>query len=172
MRTSFAVEPELTIPSAPAAVRDYGEQSTEHGVSGGRILYAEDNDDVREITAASLRRAGYNVVAVANGRSAWEELHRNDFDLLITDNDMPGLTGLELIVKIRREGMALTVILASGAGGALRGPVLEQLRLNARLQKPFTRDELLNAVKSALRDAREIERPLPSENRVFLMQGI
>ena len=141
MQTNFAPEPEIEV-----TLR------SNRGNDGFpvRILYAEDNDDVRDVAAASLRQAGYEVVTVDDGAKAWEELNLRNFDLLITDNEMPRVTGLELIAKAQREDMELDVILASGAVGQLRGPALGTVHLRARLQKPFTRAELLDAVKNAL----------------------
>ena len=61
-----------------------------------------------------LTHSGYAVTHVEDGLQAWEALHCDRYDLLITDNNMPRMTGLELAAKSRLEGMKLPIIVASG----------------------------------------------------------
>ena len=75
-----------------------------------RILLVEDDGAIRRINAQVLVRSGYQVAAAQDGAAGWEALHANDFDLLITDHSMPGLSGLELVKKVRRARMTLPVI--------------------------------------------------------------
>src|SRR6185436_3357327 len=56
-----------------------------------KILYAEDNAALRLVTARMLTRTGYAVTSVEDGLQAWEALQSDKYDILITDNDMPGL---------------------------------------------------------------------------------
>ena len=65
--------------------------------------------------AAKYRKTHlYAVTPVEDGLQAWAALHSKGYDLLITDNNMPRMTGLELAVKTRLEGMKLPIIVASG----------------------------------------------------------
>ena len=66
---------------------------------------------------------------------------------------MPRMTGLELAVKTRLEGMKLPIIVASGTVELLAGTDYDWLRVAARLQKPFATDELLKTVEQVLRPA-------------------
>ena len=118
-----------------------------------RILVVEDDVVIRQLNAQVLLRSGYQVDAAEDGAAGWEALHGKNFDLLITDHDMPKLTGLELVKKVRRARMSLPVILASGslpAEGLERHPWLE---LAAILLKPFSPAQLVETVKAALRAA-------------------
>src|SRR6185369_4261945 len=87
------------------------------------------------------------------------------YDLLITDNRMPRVTGLELIKKLRSEDMTLPVILASGTVPVEELNRHPWLQLDASLPKPFTITQLLETVKTvlgSLQSARlriELERP-------------
>ena len=118
-----------------------------------RILLVEDDSTILELSVLMLVRAGYQVRAVEGTQAAWEALQSRTYDLLVTDNQMPGMSGLELVSKLRSEQMALPVVVASGGVSA------EELAQNQRLQpaialpKPFTTDELLEAVAEALRRA-------------------
>jgi CheY-like chemotaxis protein len=118
-----------------------------------RILVVEDNVAIRELNTQVLVRSGYQVDAAEDGAAGWEVLHTNNFDLLITDHDMPRLTGVELVKKARSEHMDLPIILATGtlpAEDIARHPWLQ---LAAVLLKPFTTEELLNSVRRALHEA-------------------
>lgn len=61
-----------------------------------------------------LLRAGYEVDSAEDGSVAWDTLNACSYDLLINDNNMPNLTGLELLRKVRDHHIALPVIMASG----------------------------------------------------------
>src|SRR4029077_10352056 len=79
-----------------------------------RILVADDDRDIRRLNARVLEQSGYQVDTAEDGAAAWEVLQIKAFNLLITDNDMPKLTGVELVRKLRSARMALPVILATG----------------------------------------------------------
>ncbi len=115
-----------------------------------RILLVEDDRTILEASSRVLVRAGYQVTAVEDCQTAWEALQSGTHALLVTDNQMAGMSGLELVSKARSAQITLPVILASGGTGA------EQLASNPWLQpalalpKPFTADQLLETVALAL----------------------
>ena len=118
-----------------------------------RILVVEDNVAIRELNAQVLACSGYQVDGAEDGAAGWEVLHANHFDLLITDHDMPRMSGLELVKKARSARMALPIILATGT---LPEEELERhpwLQLAATLLKPFSPDQLLKTVKRVLHAA-------------------
>jgi DNA-binding response OmpR family regulator len=130
-----------------------------------RILVVDDDAELRLLSAAVLVDSGYQVDTAEDGAAGWDALHAKHYDLLITDNNMPKVSGVELVKKLRSARMALPVILTSGA---LPTELLNRqpwLRLAATLAKPFAVDELLDTVKKVLRvtESRyeEIE-PLPN----------
>jgi DNA-binding response OmpR family regulator len=118
-----------------------------------RILVVEDDDDIRSFNAEALTGCGYHVEAAVDGAKGWEALNASRYDLLITDNNMPKLTGIELIKRLNDAHMAVPVILASGVSHAEE----TDLRLAATLPKPFTLDELLGTVKKVLGEANDGE---------------
>ncbi|MFL5298473.1 MAG: PAS domain S-box protein [Phenylobacterium sp.] len=112
-----------------------------------RILAVDDDNLVLMNTAALLEDLGHHVVCAASGAQALEALkHQPDLDLVVTDQAMPQMTGLQLREAIRKIRPALPVIIATGyaemppkaAGDAVR------------LAKPFKQDELANAVIDAI----------------------
>jgi DNA-binding response OmpR family regulator len=114
------------------------------------ILLVDDDTSLREFHAEVLIRSGYVVDTAADGAIAWNTLNEKGYDLLITDNNMPKLTGLELIKQMRSEGMELPVILASGTVPMEELNQNSRLRIEFTLPKPFKTDELLAAVKKVL----------------------
>ena len=115
-----------------------------------RILVVDDEVEIRQINAEVLRRVGYQTETAADGAAAWEALQANSYDLLITDNRMPKVSGVELVKKMRSAHMTLPVILASGllpTEELDRNPWLQPL---ATLVKPFTGGQLLETVNQVL----------------------
>ena len=119
-------------------------------VHARRILIAEDDDLIRWIISNTLSEDGYTVNAAADGEEAWEALHHDAYDLLVTDNDMPRLTGLKLIERIRKAGMALPVIVASGTFSAESVRDYPELQIAAVIPKPFHKLEFLDSVRKVL----------------------
>jgi DNA-binding response OmpR family regulator len=117
------------------------------------ILLVDDEPRARELHAEVLIRAGYDVSTAKDGADAWNALNLVSYDLLITDNKMPRVTGMELIKKLRSEDMLLPVILASGTVPYEELKRHPWLLLDATLAKPFTIEQLLEVVKQVLRSA-------------------
>jgi CheY-like chemotaxis protein len=59
-----------------------------------RILVVDDEDNARNLNTRLLTRAGYEAVGAVDGAAAWEAIQTQPFDLLITDNAMPGVSGI------------------------------------------------------------------------------
>jgi len=115
-----------------------------------RILLVDDDLYARELNAGALIRSGYSVKTAEDGADAWKSLTDHGYDLLITDNKMPRVTGLELIKKVRSEDMTLPIILASGTVPTEELKRHPWLQLDAMLPKPFTVEELLDTVNRVL----------------------
>ncbi len=119
------------------------------------ILIAEDSSEIRQFLEETvLSKAGYRVRSVGDGLSALtlaRELHP---DLVITDQQMPNLAGLELLRRLRADLPDLPVILITSEGS--EALAVEAMRAGAAdyLTKPFDPDALLEAVRRALIAAR------------------
>jgi two-component system chemotaxis response regulator CheY len=140
-----------------------------------RILLVDDDRDIRRFAAQALVGSGFRVDAAEDGAVAWETLQLNNYDLLITDNNMPKLTGVELVKKLRSARMALPVIMATGKLPVAMLAQNPSLQLAAMLPKPFSCDELLGTVKEVLRataDAREQTAPMASWQARPLPNGL
>ena len=81
-----------------------------------RVLCAEDHEITRELLKQVLSEAGHEVVGVSDGQAAWTHLARDPdgFDAVVTDHQMPGLTGLELVKCLREIAFSGRIIVQSG----------------------------------------------------------
>jgi DNA-binding response OmpR family regulator len=115
-----------------------------------RILVADDSETITTLLSATLRSAGYEVTTADNGLEAYELGTKEDFDLVIIDQLMPGLLGLEVIEKWREEGMGVAVIMLSGVDDDRT--VVESFDIGATdfVRKPFRLPELLARIKQSL----------------------
>jgi DNA-binding response OmpR family regulator len=121
-----------------------------------RILVVEDEPDLRRLNVEVLESSGYVVDTAANGLAGWKTLHATrhspeSYALLITDHDMPGLSGLALVKKLRAARVALPVIMATGILPTedlfIRYPWLQPA---AALVKPYSIEQLLGTVELVL----------------------
>jgi len=117
------------------------------GGSPGRILVVDDDDGVREVVTIVLRRAGFQVGCAVDGESGWEALGAIRYDLLITDHQMPRLTGLGLLRRVRALPIQLPVILMSAKMPWGETDDWRLLKPGLAIEKPFSIGELLTAVR-------------------------
>lgn len=116
-----------------------------------RILVAEDDDDIRRLNVGVLRRAGYQVDAAEDGVVAWDALQLQRYDLLVTDNCMPKMSGVELLEKLRVACIRLPVIMATGTVPSEGFPRAPWFQPAVTLLKPYSIVELLETVMEVLR---------------------
>ncbi|HYR18325.1 MAG TPA: response regulator [Myxococcales bacterium] len=115
-----------------------------------RILVVDDDQDSVELVEKILKKDGYRVQTLTDGRKVEEEIRKDDIHLAIVDLKMPDISGLDVVDMIRHHDSDCAVILMTGyatldsAVSALRGGVVDYLR------KPVREDELLGAVRRAL----------------------
>jgi two-component system NtrC family sensor kinase len=119
------------------------------------ILVVDDSPEIRQFLEQTvLRPAGYEVRSVADGLAAVSVALEARPDLLLTDQQLPGLTGIELIRRLRKDMPALPAILMSSEGS--EPLILEAIRAGAIdfLSKPFEAEQLLAAVGRGLAEGK------------------
>lgn len=132
----------------------YSASSTDRQARGlwnpPRILVVDDDHDIRDFSDLVLTAYGYLTDTAADSADAWKALRATSYDLLITDHNMPEVTGIEFVRTLRSERMTLPVVLMSGT---LPEEALVQnssLQLAGTLLKPFTMEELVGTVTKVL----------------------
>ena len=124
-------------------------------VGAGRVLVAEDDPAVRDITTRFLERAGYDVRAVADGAEALAIAgHSPPFDVLITDIVMPNMSGIDLAQEMMNRYPLVGVVLLSGYAAESSEVSLAAERGATFVSKPITSNELLQAVIQAIASRR------------------
>ncbi|MEO6053172.1 MAG: response regulator [Chthoniobacterales bacterium] len=114
-----------------------------------RILVVDDDPLICQINKKMLEYSGYKVVTATSALTGLKELQEKPYDLLITDNSMPEVTGLEMVKTLRARNVTLPIIMASG-NEENEIPLNPELRISAFLLKPYTMPQLIQAVKDAL----------------------
>lgn len=135
-----------------------------------RILIAEDERITRASLARQLQAWGHTVEAAEDGARAWEAFEKGEFDVVLTDWEMPGLSGLELIERVRAwrgsggEGRFVYVIMLTGRTD--KADLVRGIEAGADdfVSKPFDREELRVRLLAGERIVR-LERRLSEQNR-------
>jgi two-component system, chemotaxis family, sensor histidine kinase and response regulator WspE len=115
-----------------------------------RILVVDDVSGVRQLKVDLLLDSGYDVEEARDGADGWEALQTGHYDLVVTDNTMPGMTGVEMIEKLRSARMTVPVIMATGFVPIFIFARKPWLKPDVALTISFSDDELLAAVKRIL----------------------
>jgi len=114
-----------------------------------KILFADDSMTAQNMGKKILADAGYDVVAVSNGRAAWKKIEEQSLDLFILDVYMPGYSGVELCEKVRKKAETANkpVLLTVGKMEPFKPEEGSRVKADGVVIKPFEASDLLAAVK-------------------------
>lgn len=114
-------------------------------LSNKRVLYAEDEEDIRQNVTEILELFFEDVVAVGDGKEALEQMELSSFDVLMFDVCMPNLDGLEAIKKIRQKDKKVPIIILSAHAEQEYLWRAVELKITKYLTKPYSKDELIDS---------------------------
>lgn len=119
---------------------------------GKKVLIADDEVHIIQVVAIKLKNNGFEVITAENGQKAFELACEQIPDLVITDFQMPVMTGLELIKNLRQnpDTASVPVIMLTARGFAIDDDVRQNLKISDCLSKPFSPRELLQNVRQVL----------------------
>jgi len=123
---------------------------TETGALKPKILLAEDDNDMRRFLVRALSNAGYEVVSFDNGRSAYDRLREEPFELLLTDIVMPEMDGIELARKATELDPDLKVMFITGFAAVALNATEQAPKDSKVLSKPFHLKDLVSEVDRML----------------------
>jgi two-component system, OmpR family, alkaline phosphatase synthesis response regulator PhoP len=119
-----------------------------------RILVVEDDRTLRQTLSFNLTREGYEVTTAADGETALEAARNQPIDLILLDVMLPGMSGVEVLRVLRRDGVGTPVIMVSAKGDEIDRVVGLQVGADDYVTKPFSRPELLARIEAVLRRRR------------------
>ncbi|NWF88532.1 MAG: sigma-54-dependent Fis family transcriptional regulator [Ignavibacteriaceae bacterium] len=115
-----------------------------------KILVVDDEDIIRESLSFVLKKEGYLVEEAENGKAAYDKIIQDSFDLIITDLEMPGMKGIQLIDEIQKLNIQTSIIIITAYGSL--DTAIAALRNGASdyILKPIEFDEILIKIKKLL----------------------
>jgi DNA-binding response OmpR family regulator len=114
------------------------------------VLVVDDDAGIRNMVAETISRAGFRTDTASDGEEGWAAICLTTYDLIITDHEMPRLTGLSLIRRLRQVSPEPPCILISGNLPEPESTLKGLLHCSAFLGKPFSRAELIEKVYGIL----------------------
>ena len=117
-----------------------------------KVLVADDEIHIIHVVAIKLRNNGFEVISAANGAEAFELACEEKPDIIVTDFQMPVMTGLQLVEKLRQceQTKDIPVIMLTARGFAVEDGQKEDLQISEFLSKPFSPKELLRSIEDIL----------------------
>ena len=117
-----------------------------------RVLIVDDEIHIVHVVAIKLRNNGYEVISADNGAEAFDLALRDKPNIIVTDFQMPVMTGLELVEKLRDDEQTrdIPVIMLTARGFAVADEQKEDLQISQFLSKPFSPKELLRSIEDIL----------------------
>jgi two-component system cell cycle response regulator CpdR len=123
---------------------------TQSKIQLGKILLAEDDNDMRRFLGKALQNAGYDVATFDNGLSAYHRLREEPFELLLTDIVMPEMDGIELARRATELDPDIKVMFITGFAAVALNPDNNAPPQAKILSKPFHLKDLVNEVQRLL----------------------
>ena len=134
-------------------------------MSANRILWADDEIDLLKPHIMFLKAKGYDLVTVNNGRDALELAQSEHFDLIILDENMPGLTGLETLQRIKQSAPTTPVIMITKSE---EENIMDQAvgnNIADYLIKPVNPNQILLSIKKNLHSERLVSEQASTDYR-------
>jgi len=122
-----------------------------------RILIIEDEQEIRTFIKQSLESECFVVDAAQNGEEGSWLARTNEYDAIVLDNMLPGKSGKEVCMDIRRAGKTAPIIILSVKTGIDTKVAMLNIGADDYLTKPFSLDELLARIRALLRRPKEIK---------------
>lgn len=116
-----------------------------------RVLIVDDEPPIRRFLRTALAAQDYRVEEAGDGEAALDFIKRNPVDLMVLDLGLPGMDGLEVIKRVRDEGMAIPIIILSSRDDEAGKVTALDLGADDYVSKPFGVEELSARIRAALR---------------------
>ncbi len=120
--------------------------------AGKKVLFVDDEEDIREVVQIRLESNGYEVITAGSGEEALKKIEESNPDLMILDVMMPGMDGLTVLKTLRKnENTAkLPVIILTAKRKKMIGDLFELENIQGFIEKPFDSKILLDMIEKAV----------------------
>ena len=128
-------------------------------MDGMKVLVVDDEVHIVNVVAVKLRNNDYEVIMAENGQEAFELACEELPDIIVTDFQMPIMTGLELVEKLRQTEATkdIPVIMLTARDFSIEDGKKEELNISDCIVKPFSPRELLKSIENVLHDSSAVE---------------
>ncbi len=113
-----------------------------------KILVVDDNENIREMLEDFLNFEGHKPVLAKDGKEALDLFCEQDFDIVITDLGMPGMSGWELSKYIKQRKPEIPIVIITGWGAQLGAEDLKKNKVESILCKPFNLDQVKQMIET------------------------
>jgi len=114
---------------------------------GKKVLVVDDMSAIRQVIMAHLKSVGCEPLGVSNGRVALDLLARRPFDLVLSDWNMPGMDGTQLVTAIRARNKTIPIVMVTAEGDPKLLETLRELGISGYIIKPFKPQALLKLLQ-------------------------
>ncbi len=123
-------------------------------MTGKKVLVVDDEIHIVHVVAIKLRHNGYEVISAENGAQALDLVLGEKPDIIVTDVQMPVMTGPEFVQKLRQNDQTkdIPVIMLTARSFTIEDEQKESLQISECLSKPFSPKELLRSIEDILYD--------------------
>lgn len=143
---------------------------TQTEIKDVHILVVDDESSIRELLQEYLSFEGYSVDVAKDGNEAYEYLKKSYYDIILTDLEMPGMNGIELLKKANTEGFNHKFIILTGFGTVETAIMALKLGAIDYILKPFKLEELGLIVRKAIQRRRLEEENIQLKEALSLYQ--
>lgn len=137
-----------------------------------KILIIEDEVNIARVLKLEIEYEGYDVVVEHNGKAGLEAALNNEIDLILLDVMLPGLSGIEVLRRIRKSNNYLPVILLTARDATSDKIMGLDYGANDYITKPFEIEEVLARIRASLRSNNIIQNAIESEESVLSVEDL
>ncbi|MEL6110072.1 MAG: response regulator [Planctomycetota bacterium] len=116
-----------------------------------RVLIAEDNPGLAKVLSFKFKSCGFDVVTCGDGAKAWDAFQANEIDAVVSDHEMPLMSGVDLITEIRKASSDVPCFMVTGRQLELsKNPQIAELNVADIFAKPFSPGAVVESVNNAI----------------------
>jgi CheY-like chemotaxis protein len=117
------------------------------------VLIAEDNPCLARVLSFKFKSCGFTTIVCEDGQVAWDAYEANSIAAIVSDHEMPMMSGVELASQIRANDLKIPIFLVTGRQLELPAGIAEKLQITIIFGKPFSPADVVSAVSEAIQES-------------------